>query len=61
MGGVTIDENMLIDRTIHDAINSKFAVMKVCDAPGITCTLSIYFVSSDKRNAALFHMCAMFW
>ncbi|CAO2186539.1 unnamed protein product [Urochloa humidicola] len=28
MGGVSIDENMLIDKTIHNAINSKFAVLK---------------------------------
>jgi len=44
MGGVSIDENMLIDKTIHDAINSKSAVIKVCDAPGTTCALSIYFI-----------------
>ncbi|KAJ1266751.1 hypothetical protein BS78_07G002000 [Paspalum vaginatum] len=28
MGGVSIDENMLIDKTIHSTINSKSAVMK---------------------------------
>ncbi|TVU43850.1 hypothetical protein EJB05_10350 [Eragrostis curvula] len=28
MGGVSIDENMLIDKTIHDAINSKSTVLK---------------------------------
>ncbi|KAG2580864.1 hypothetical protein PVAP13_6KG263200 [Panicum virgatum] len=28
MGGVSIDENMLIDKTIHNAINSKSAVLK---------------------------------
>ncbi|KAF0899544.1 hypothetical protein E2562_020751 [Oryza meyeriana var. granulata] len=28
MGGVSIDENMLIDKTIHNAINGKSAVLK---------------------------------
>nr|TKW08025.1 hypothetical protein SEVIR_6G001500v2 [Setaria viridis] len=28
MGGVSIDENMLIDKTIHNTINSKSAVLK---------------------------------
>jgi choline transporter-like protein 2/4/5 len=30
MGGASIDENMLIDKTIHNTINYKSSVLKVC-------------------------------
>lgn len=33
MGGVAIDENIIIDKTIHKAINSPSAVLKVCYLP----------------------------
>ena len=35
MGGVSIDENILIDKTVHKAIDSRSAVLKVCRLPGI--------------------------
>jgi hypothetical protein len=36
MGGVNIDENILIDKTVHKAIDSRSAVLKVCRLPGIS-------------------------
>lgn len=34
MGGVNIEQNMLIDKTIHKAIDSRSAVLKVLKLPG---------------------------
>jgi choline transporter-like protein 2/4/5 len=44
MGGASIDENMLIDKTIHNTINYKSSVLKVClFFAGIKC-LSLYYL-----------------
>jgi hypothetical protein len=52
MGGVSIDENMLIDKTIHNAINSKSAVLKVCNAHGPTLCAFIFncFIKNYKKE-----------
>jgi hypothetical protein len=34
MGGAKIEENMLIDKTIHKAIDARSAVLKVYKFPG---------------------------
>lgn len=53
MGGINIDENILIDKTIHKAINSKSSVLKVCKLPGtvLLSAHSFFFVIniSDLR------------
>jgi hypothetical protein len=52
MGGASIDENMLIDKTIHNTINYKSSVLKVClrttctVSPFICFTRNIFFLSS---------------